>query len=450
MARGWGAERLETWVDMKYLLLLVPWQFFRIPSRRDTKTLAGGRRTAAHPRILFRPELVVAAGTSNASNSRCFSINRSKLVPSGYNRGHPQMRFVLVCKVVLLMYLIACLSHKAWLRCLLVYSLVWMGASSESYAQATVSQNGPSASSSETPRVDASTLQELVDSANAPKPTNETISPGMDFMSLLVKGGIFMIPIGFVSLLVVMFIFERLIGLRRGKLIPSAFVRKIRQLSHESGSIDPRIAYGYCSEYPSATSNVVRAVLLRVGRPQSEVESAAAEVSQREADKAFGGVRWLNFCAGVAPLLGLLGTVWGLIRAFHDLTLLGPTENRADFLGRGVYEALVTTLAGLVVAIPAALAAHFFEGRILRVFRSIEELVFSLIPKLERYEGRIRFDPIGRELVARNIELSKKPTSQSTEAAKPIAPPPVQNAATQTSPPHSSSSVPARKSTYKS
>jgi biopolymer transport protein ExbB len=194
---------------------------------------------------------------------------------------------------------------------------------------------------------------------------------------------------------------------------------------------------------------VVRAVLLRAGRPHSEIAAAATEVSQREADKAFGGVRWLYFCAGVAPLLGLLGTVWGLIRAFHDLTLLGPMQSRAEFLGQGIYEALVTTLAGLVIAIPAALAAHFFEGRILRVFRSIDELVFSLIPGLETYEGRVRFDPIGSNLVARNIEPVKKASNSSIESTK-AAVPPVQNTASQTStPPHSPSSIPTRKSIYR-
>ena len=310
---------------------------------------------------------------------------------------------------------------------------VWLGVQSESFGQTVSSKNAPSLNSpSEAPALNKATLEDLAAAAKAPKKANVNPSPGIDFLSLLLKGGIFMIPIGFVSLIVVMFCFERWIGLRTSKLLPSQFARRMIQMSRESESIDPRVAYAYCIENPSATSNVVRAMLLRAGRPQQEVKDAADEVSQREADKAYAGVRWLHFSAGVAPLLGLLGTVWGLIRAFHDLTLLGPTQSRADFLGRGIYEALVTTLAGLVVAIPAALAAHFFEGRITRVFRSIEELVFTLIPKLERYEGRVRFDPIGRDLVARNIEGMKKSTTAAPEAAKATAVPPVQAATSTT------------------
>ena len=365
----------------------------------------------------------------------------------GYNRKRLQTLFVMVTKVVFSMFLKKRFTGMRRLSLILSIVFSCLVASREAFAQPVAAQSGPSAS--ESSKLDASTFQDLVKAANEPAPAVVATSQGMDFMSLLVKGGVFMIPIGIVSLIVVMFIFERFIGLRSGKLIPRTFVRKMRQLSLESGSIDPRIAYSYCSDFPSAASNIVRAVMLRAGRPQQEVESAAAEVSQREADKAFGGVRWLYFCAGVAPLLGLLGTVWGLIRAFHDLTLLGPMQSRAEFLGRGIYEALVTTLAGLVIAIPASMAAHYFEGRILRVFRSIEELVFALIPKLERYEGRMRFDPIGRDLVARNIEATKKATATSSEIVKASTTPPIQNTSIPSNPTHSSSATPARKSISK-
>jgi len=146
------------------------------------------------------------------------------------------------------------------------------------------------------------------------------------------------------------------------------------------------------------------------------MQASVTEVLQREAEKAHASVRWLNFAAAVAPLLGLLGTVWGLIQAFHDMTQLSPSQNRAEYLGRGIYEALVTTLAGLIVAIPAALFAHYFEGRITKIFREIEEIVFALIPKFERYEGRVRFDAIGSELVPRSIDTRSK-TMTSTASA---------------------------------
>jgi biopolymer transport protein ExbB len=168
-------------------------------------------------------------------------------------------------------------------------------------------------------------------------------------------------------------------------------VHDLGRLGAGSSGFDPRQAYRLCQEYPSSAANVIRAMLLKVGRPHSEVEHAVAEVSEREANRLYSNVRWLNFSAAVAPLLGLLGTVWGLIVCFHDTTHLLPGENKAEFLAKGIYIALVTTLAGLCVAIPAALFSHLFEGRIQELFHKIDELLFSLMPQIERYEGRVRF-----------------------------------------------------------
>jgi biopolymer transport protein ExbB len=159
----------------------------------------------------------------------------------------------------------------------------------------------------------------------------------------------------------------------------------------EHGNFDPREAYRVCQRYPSAAANVIRSMLLKVGRPHAEVEHSVAEASEREADRIYANVRWLNLAAAVTPLLGLLGTVWGMIRAFHDTTKLPPGLNKADFLAGGIYEALVTTFSGLLVAIPAAFCAHYFESRITAMFHEIDELLFNLMPQVERYEGRVRF-----------------------------------------------------------
>jgi biopolymer transport protein ExbB len=221
-------------------------------------------------------------------------------------------------------------------------------------------------------------------------PLQEKIE-GINVFALLIKGGYFMLPIFLMSLLVVTFIIERFIALRRDRLLPDDLVSELGRLGGSQGSFDPRQAYRVCQKYPSAASTVIRAMLLKVGRPHSEVEHAVAEASEREADRIYGNVRWLNLAAAVTPLMGLLGTVWGMIRAFHDTTQLAPGQNKADYLAEGIYVALVTTLGGLVVAIPAAIFAHYFEGRITYLFHQIDELLFNLMPQIERYEGRVRF-----------------------------------------------------------
>jgi biopolymer transport protein ExbB len=157
--------------------------------------------------------------------------------------------------------------------------------------------------------------------------------------------------------------------------------------------MDPRAAYRLCQQYPSSAAVVIRSMLLKIGRPQSEVEHAVAEAGEREAARLHANVRSLTLIAAIAPLVGLLGTVWGMIRAFFVTTQLAPGQNKADFLAEGIYVALVTTLGGLTVAIPAAIFAHYFEGRIERLFHEIDELLFSLLPQIERFEGRMRVTP---------------------------------------------------------
>ncbi len=213
------------------------------------------------------------------------------------------------------------------------------------------------------------------------------------FLQLLVRGGFLMIPIGFMSLLVVACALERALGLRRNKVIPPQLIRQLAALGTRPGGFDPRIAYRLCQLHPSAASNVIRSVLLKIGRPQMEVEQALRDAEEREASRLYSNVRWLSLAAGVTPLLGLLGTVWGMIKAFFVTANLPLGVNRAEYLADGIYVALVTTFAGLSVAIPAAVLAHLFEGRIQKLFRELDEIVLGFLPQLERFEGRLRFSP---------------------------------------------------------
>jgi biopolymer transport protein ExbB len=165
-------------------------------------------------------------------------------------------------------------------------------------------------------------------------------------------------------------------------------------------------------------------MLLKVGRPIPEAESAIAGGMQREADHLYGNVRWLTLAAAVTPLIGLLGTVWGMILAFQRTTELGAGKNKAEFLAEGIYIALITTLGGLAVAIPAAIFAHYFEGRITKMLALIETELRRLIPRLESVEGKTRYDISSRGLVRRELptaELPRRPTAK--ESSLPPPPP---------------------------
>jgi biopolymer transport protein ExbB len=235
-------------------------------------------------------------------------------------------------------------------------------------------------------------------SGEAPAASAATTPPkdkSINIFALAIAGGIFMIPIAGMSILAVTMTIERSLALRTQRVLPSGLVSGLGEMSAGTGSFDPRKAYRLCQQFPSAAANVVRIMLLRVGRPLPEIESAVTQASQREADRLYSNVRWLNLAASLSTMLGLIGTIQGMIMAFHRLTVMDAAADRTSVLADGIYTALVTTFAGLAVAIPALLASHFFEGRILKLFHQVDELILHLLPQMERYEGRVRFGKNG-------------------------------------------------------
>ena len=239
------------------------------------------------------------------------------------------------------------------------------------------------------PNRDASNAS--ADSGDASAPPERARQEGPKLLELLRRGGWFMLPLGGMSILVVAISIERLLALRRSRVMPPQMVRELGRLSQLDGGFDPRQAFRIAAKHPSPAANIVQSMLLKVGRPQSEVEHAVSESSQREADRMHFNVRWLTLCAAVAPLVGLLGTVWGMIDAFYRTTQLLPGQDKAEQLADGIYTALITTLCGLVIAIPAAIFAQFCESRITRMFHEIDEMIFNLMPQIERFEGKVRF-----------------------------------------------------------
>lgn len=205
---------------------------------------------------------------------------------------------------------------------------------------------------------------------------------------LFLAGGLLMWPIVVMSLVVVTFGIERLVALRGGRFLPSGLRDGIGKLV--TGGFDPRKAYRLCQEFPSAAADVLAAMLEKVGRPVPEIERAAEVAKDREASRLYANIRPISLAVTVTPLLGLLGTVQGMIMAFYTTANLEAGANRAAELASGIYVALITTFAGLCVAIPAAMIAHYLEGRILRGFRGVDDLVAEVLPQLERYENKGR------------------------------------------------------------
>lgn len=210
---------------------------------------------------------------------------------------------------------------------------------------------------------------------------------------LFLAGGFLMWPIVAMSVVVVAFGLERLWALRRSRFVPRVLVDGLARLPAE-GPFDPRKAYRLCQEHPSVLASVVKALLEKTGRPLPEVEHAVEAAKEREASRLYANIRPISLAVTVTPLLGLLGTVQGMILAFYTTANLQAGTNRAAELAQGIYVALITTFAGLCVAIPAAVIAHFLEGRILAGFRRIDDVVAGLVPLVEKYENKGRLSPV--------------------------------------------------------
>ena len=248
------------------------------------------------------------------------------------------------------------------------------------------------------------------------KPATVLPDAEINLFKMLIRGGWPMVPIIAMLIVVITFGIERQLGLRRSKVIPEELNREFGRLSHSTSGFDPRKAYRICQQHPSAASTVIRTMLLKIGRPHSEVEHAVSEANDREAGRLYSNVRWLTLAAAVSPLMGLFGTVWGMINAFYAMAKLPEGASKATVLADGIVLALVTTLAGLFVAIPAAIAAHYFEGRIQNLFHEIDEMLFTLLPQVERFEGKMRIsrEQLGDLQMTPDTPVDAQPVSAST------------------------------------
>jgi biopolymer transport protein ExbB len=208
-------------------------------------------------------------------------------------------------------------------------------------------------------------------------------------LTMIEDGGwsstVFMSILGLLSLATVAVILDRLVNLSRRKVIPPQFVSELQELAKNGGE-DPAPFQELCRRFPTPAASVLKAGLLRAGRPVLEVEKALEDALAREAAALRSRVRPLTVAANVAPLIGLLGTVIGIIMAFHHASRVG-LGGRGEVMAQGISLALLATAGGLAIAIPALLCAAYFNMRIDRLLREADECLMEVIPCFARMEG---------------------------------------------------------------
>ncbi len=208
------------------------------------------------------------------------------------------------------------------------------------------------------------TVQEPV--ANALDAAPKEIS--MPLWDLALKGGWIMIPIALLSVLAVYIFVERYFAIRRAAKTDENFMNRIKDYIHD-GKIDSALAL--CQSTDSPIARMIEKGIQRIGRPLSDINEAIENVGRLEIFKLERGLPALATASGGAPMLGFLGTVTGMVKAFYDMSMAG---NNIDIgiLSSGIYEAMVTTVAGLLVGIIAFFAYNILVASIEKVVNGLE------------------------------------------------------------------------------
>ncbi len=201
--------------------------------------------------------------------------------------------------------------------------------------------------------------------------------PMGNLLNVIRQGGILMLPIIACSIVMMIFVMERLLYLRRSRMIPRPFVRGvIEQLEQQQLGRDEALAL--CEENGSPIAEIFTGALKKYGRSAVEVEQAVVDAGERVVSQMRKYLRLFNAISNLTPLLGLLGTVLGMIDAFNTIAR-ADAMGRPELLAGGIGTALITTAAGLVVAIPSYAAYAFFLGRIDKLILEMDAHAQSIV-----------------------------------------------------------------------
>lgn len=197
----------------------------------------------------------------------------------------------------------------------------------------------------------------------------------MNLFSMFLKGGIVMWPILLCSVIGLTVIIDRYIVLRKTKINIPAFMVRIRGLIKKK---DISGAISYCMEEKSPVANIVRKGLKKYKLGHERVKEAIENAGSQEISKLEKGLPVLATVAGIAPLLGFLGTVTGMIAAFMTIQDLQGQANPADLAG-GIWEALITTAFGLIVGIPALAFYNYFLSAVKKTVGEMETVANDVV-----------------------------------------------------------------------
>lgn len=199
--------------------------------------------------------------------------------------------------------------------------------------------------------------------ATSSQPTEIKLS----IWELALKGGPIMIPIALMSVIAIYIFIERYIVISKAAREEHNFMNNIRDFIH-NGRIDS--ALSLCKNNESPIARMIEKGIVRIGKPLNDINAAIENVGKLEVSKLEKTMATLATIAGAAPMLGFLGTVTGMVEAFYDMSMAGNNID-IQLLSGGIYQAMVTTVAGLIVGIIGYICYNILVAR-------VEKVVFIL------------------------------------------------------------------------
>lgn len=205
----------------------------------------------------------------------------------------------------------------------------------------------------------------------------------------VVKGGPTILVIVLCSLTALTVIVERLIVLRRSAVIPTQFLQSV-----ESAARDPQRALDLCKANDSPIANILAVIIKRRGQGEAAVKEAVRDTGSRVLVRMRHRMRVLSALPQVSTMLGLLGTIFGMIKTFQAVAASGQALGKTELLAKGIFEAWTCTAAGLLVAIPVLIAYHVLMGRIDGLMVALDKAADDFVEdERQAQQGRSRAEP---------------------------------------------------------
>ena len=210
------------------------------------------------------------------------------------------------------------------------------------------------------------------------EPVVEEVVQKISFFQMALKGGWIMIPLVLLLCLAIYIFIERCIALSQAKKEDPNFMNRIKDYIH-SGNIESAIKL--CKQTNTPAARMVEKGISRIGHPMNDVQVAIENLGNIEVARLEKGLPLLAAVSGGAPMIGFLGTVLGMVRAFYDMASAG---NNVDItlLSSGIYTAMVTTVAGLIVGILAYFAYNYLVSRVNSVVNKLESRTMEFLDLL--------------------------------------------------------------------